>query len=143
METRTASTFENGNNPYGYAPGFWRRAQRRRREEARAAAEMAAKQRQREAEEAARAAIQKAASGDTDVRCIIQAVADKYGIPAGLVTGKSQSSKVRQARHEAIRAVANAKPKFSLCMIARIFGNRHHTSIMSSLAKTRRPGDWR
>lgn len=145
MEPGTAPIFENTNNPYGYAPAFWRRTQERRRSEEQTAAKLAELQHRQERVEALRKLEeqQNRSPAPPVIRTIIEEVAAKHGIPTHSITGKCHSRKVFAARHEAIRAVANARPEWSLGMIGRVFGGRHHTSIMCSLAKTRKPGDWR
>lgn len=72
-------------------------------------------------------------------REIIEHVAHSYGVTVEAIMSKSRMDKIAEARHAAIRAVANSRPDWSLTMIGKVFG-RDHTTILHSLRKTKREG---
>ncbi|PLP56243.1 hypothetical protein CYK37_26030 [Mesorhizobium loti] len=73
-------------------------------------------------------------------REIISRVGALHGYRLDEITGPRLEKKLVQARFDAIKAVADARPDMSLPQIGRIF-NRDHTSILHALKKRggRRP----
>jgi hypothetical protein len=117
---------------------------RRRAEEAlRKAEEEATRAEQaRRAAEQARGALER--SGALGSRrkavAIVRAVAEKHSLEGSLVTaadiyGRSRSYWIRDARFEAIAAVALACDAWSLPTIGRFFGGRDHTTILHALRR--------
>lgn len=74
------------------------------------------------------------------IKRVITEVATAYGVSYGEVVGPRRSLHILPARLAAYHAVATARPDFSLTQIARHFGNRDHTTILSGLRKVRREG---
>lgn len=153
-------------DPYrGLAPAFARKIREKRRLEererrAREAEELRATLRaQREAEKrrARQEKYQNALPGDVtkafsvitvrsardDERDLIANVAKIYGLTYEHLVGDARTREITQARHQAIRAVADARPDLSCVAIGRMFGGRDHTSVLHSLRLTKKPGDVR
>ncbi|WP_054312112.1 helix-turn-helix domain-containing protein [Mesorhizobium sp. 1M-11] len=76
----------------------------------------------------------------TPAREIISRVGALHGYTLAEITGPRLEKRLVQARFDAIKAVADARPDMSLPQIGRIF-NRDHTSILHALKKRggRRP----
>lgn len=76
----------------------------------------------------------------TPAREIISRVGALHGYTLAEITGPRLEKSLVQARFDAIKAVADARPDLSLPQIGRIF-NRDHTSILHALKKRggRRP----
>lgn len=77
-------------------------------------------------------------------RQIIQMVATAKGFPLEEILGNSRNRSVVEARFDAIKAVADARPDMSTPQIGRIFG-KDHTTIIHALSKRggRRPASVR
>ncbi len=67
-------------------------------------------------------------------REIISRVGALHGYTLAEITGPRLEKKLVQARFDAVKAVADARPDMSLPQIGRIF-NRDHTSILHALKK--------
>lgn len=66
---------------------------------------------------------------------IIAQVAAIYGIPVSDIMGRRRNIAIVEARHAAIKAVADRRPDLSLPQIGRYFGNRDHTTILHAINK--------
>lgn len=75
----------------------------------------------------------------TPVRTIINVVADKHHVTLEEIIGPSRSSKISEARHEAMALAYQNRPDLSTPMIARVF-NRDHTTLLHAVKKM---GVWR
>ena len=64
---------------------------------------------------------------------IIREVATEHGLRVCDVIGPRRMKRLVSARFKAIYRVANERPDLSLPAIAKIFGNRDHTSILHAL----------
>lgn len=73
----------------------------------------------------------------------IERVARENGMTAAALIGDNRNLAVVNVRHLAIRAVAEAHGEMSTVEIGWLFGGRDHTTIVSSLKKTRQPGQAR
>lgn len=67
-------------------------------------------------------------------RAIVLGVAKKHRIPIKEVFGPRRFRQFVRARHEAIRAVAEAKPHLSMPQLGAIF-SRDHTTILYVLGR--------
>lgn len=70
----------------------------------------------------------------TPAREIVSRVGAAHGYSFAEITGPRLEKSLVQARFDAIKAVADARPDLSLPQIGRIF-NRDHTSILHALKK--------
>lgn len=70
----------------------------------------------------------------TPAREIISRIGAVHGYTLAQITSPRVEKKLVQARFDAIKAVADARPDLSLPQIGRIF-NRDHTSILHALKK--------
>jgi len=76
------------------------------------------------------------------VLAIQRAVADHHGYTLADLTGPRRQQKLADARHLAMWLVRELHPRLSLPQIARVFGYRHHTTIMHAcrrIAATKPP----
>lgn len=76
----------------------------------------------------------------TPARIIVERVAAFHAMKPAQIFSHRRDRKTMAARHDAIRAVAEARPDMSLPQIGRVFGGRDHTTILHSLRKTTNPG---
>lgn len=67
-------------------------------------------------------------------RDIAAGVAALHGYTLAEIVGKRQNKEIIAARHDAIKAVADARPDMSLPQVGKIF-HRDHTSILHALRK--------
>ena len=77
--------------------------------------------------------------GRLSVREIIAHVAALHCLKAGDLVGPRRMKHIIEARHEAIRIVADLRPDLSLPQIGRVF-NKDHTTILHALRKTKQEG---
>jgi hypothetical protein len=82
-------------------------------------------------------------NGSLFAKDIISIVAHHHGLTYADVIGPNRARNIIKARDYAIRAVADARPDWSLPHLGRIFGGRDHTTILHSLKKTVKPGQAR
>jgi chromosomal replication initiation ATPase DnaA len=68
------------------------------------------------------------------VNAIIKDIAAAHGIPVALILGQGRSEYIVEARFDAIVAISNANPDWSLPRLGKIF-KRDHTSILNALKK--------
>jgi chromosomal replication initiator protein len=66
---------------------------------------------------------------------IIDAVATRFGFTAADITGHARVRPLAHARHIAMYLVRDLIPNASYPVIARQFGNRNHTSVISAVEK--------
>ena len=71
-------------------------------------------------------------------RAIIREVAERHGVTLADVLGHCRERRVMRARHEAVLAVRQARPRMSLPELGRVFGGRDHTTILNSLDRMSR-----
>jgi hypothetical protein len=57
----------------------------------------------------------------TDMQELIASIAQKHGLTAADIIGRSRRYKVVRARREAVRAVREARPSLSLVQVGRLF----------------------
>lgn len=69
--------------------------------------------------------------------CTVSDVAERYGVPTIKLFGKRGSRDMAVARHEAIRAVADALPHWSSVDIGTYF-RRDHTTVLYALGRLSR-----
>lgn len=74
-----------------------------------------------------------------NAKAIINDVATAYGYGFADIVGASRSRDIIKVRHAAMRMVVDARPDLSLVAIGKVF-NRDHTTILSALRKTKKPG---
>ena len=70
-----------------------------------------------------------------EIMMLIDAVAAQHGVTVADIIGQSRLRVIANARHDAIASVATMCPWLSYPHLGRIFGNRDHSTIMSSLRK--------
>lgn len=116
--------------------GAERRAMIKARNEALKQAVASARAAIREAKEAAEA---RALEGRVPVRDIIAHIAALHCLKPGDLTGPRRMKNIVEARHEAVRVVADLRPDLSLPQIGRAF-NKDHTTILHALRKTKQEG---
>lgn len=75
-------------------------------------------------------------------RKLMRVVAEGYGVTDLDLMGPRRDRFIVRVRHEAIRAVADARPDMTLPQIGKVF-NRDHTSVIHALRKTKKPGQAR
>lgn len=68
-------------------------------------------------------------------RALLQALADGFGTTVLDLAGHSRVAAVVARRHYAIAAIAVAFPAMPVTEIARMFGNRDHTTVRHALEK--------
>ena len=73
-------------------------------------------------------------------RRVIAKVCAAFGLSIGEIVGPSREVPTVRARFAAIYAVKRVHPRLSLSQMGRLFGGRHHTSILSALQKMERCG---
>lgn len=135
----------------GYNPNFFRRVREKQRREREAAQARADAEKAMEAKRR-REALDRIMANAQDLKSygcitvisindkpppkeIIAQVAAIYGIPVADIVGRRRSVPIVEARHAAIKAVADRRPDLSLPQIGRFFGNRDHTTILNALNK--------
>lgn len=67
---------------------------------------------------------------------VLRAACAVRGVLPAYVCGPSRARSILPHRHAIIRMVADARPDLSLPQLGRLFGGRHHTTILHSLRKT-------
>ncbi len=74
------------------------------------------------------------------IRQILRVLCDFHGVTVDDLMSRRRQRYLVKIRHEAIRAVADARPDMSLPELGRVFDGRDHTTIMHSLRQTAKPG---
>lgn len=74
------------------------------------------------------------------IREILRTLCEFHDVTIGELMSRRRTRFLMQVRHEAIRAVADARPDMSLPEIGRVFDGRDHTTILHSLRTTAKEG---
>tara|TARA_R110000822_G_scaffold4665_2_gene20127 strand:+ start:6310 stop:6771 length:462 start_codon:yes stop_codon:yes gene_type:complete len=71
----------------------------------------------------------------SEIQKILYEAAVKHGIRVSDIRGQVRQKNFVLARHEAMWEVKKRRPKISLHMIGRLFGNRDHTTVLHAIRK--------
>ncbi len=71
------------------------------------------------------------ATGAEVVRYIIKSVEERHNLPPGTIVGRGRTRAIQLAREEAI-AESRKLTRFSFPQLARLFGDRDHTTLVSA-----------
>ena len=66
---------------------------------------------------------------------ILTAVADTYGLTVDELIGPRRARPLVTARHVAMFLMRDLLPDYSYPMIARVFGDRNHTTVIAGVEK--------